>query len=78
MKLLVNYEEFSKKFLKKYYSGKDKPDLKTQASFVFFFRKSFAGIPRKNFVNFDGCQLFLWVVEIVEGKRNTKKINFIY
>ena len=23
------------------------PDLKTEASFVFFFRKSFAGIPRE-------------------------------
>ena len=35
-------------------------DLKTQASFVFFFRKSFAGIPR----NFNG-RVFLILMALL-------------
>ena len=43
------------------------PDLKTQV--LFFFRKSFAGIPREfcgriSLIWWD-CQLFIWIVEII-------------
>ena len=36
----------------------DQPSKPKQV--LFFFRKSFAGIPRKNFVNFDGIANFLF------------------
>ena len=41
-------------------------DLKTQASFVFL-PQVFCG---------NSAKLFIWIVEIIEGKINTEKMNF--